>query len=126
MNFLRLLPVLISFLLLAAHHFRAGQTVVVVLLLSLLLLLLVRNSWVPRVIQLVLVLAAFEWLRTLIAIASVRMHTGEPWSRMAMILGAVALFTALSGLVFRTTALRARYSEPRFSADVRGKGIDIR
>lgn len=113
MNFLRLLPVLISFLLIAAHFFRAGQTVVVVLLSSLLLLLMVRHVWVPRVIQLVLVLAALEWLRTLYAIASVRMQTGEQWSRMAMILGAVALFTALSGLVFRTAALRARYSEPK-------------
>jgi hypothetical protein len=113
MNFLRLLPVLISFLLIAAHFFRAGQTVIVVLLLCLLLLLMVRNVWVPRVIQLVVVLAALEWLRTLYAIAIVRIQLGEPWSRMAMILGAVALFTALSGLVFRTKALRARYSEPK-------------
>ena len=111
MNFLRLLPVLISFLLIEAHFFRAGQTVVVVLLLSLLLLLLVRNVWVPRAMQLVLVLAALEWLRTLYAIAGVRMQTGEPWARLAIILGAVALFTALSGLVFRTAALRARYSD---------------
>ncbi len=114
MNLLRLLPVLISFLLIAAHFFRAGQTVIVILLLALLLLLLVRNAWVPRVIQLVLVLSAFEWLRVLFAIASVRMHMGEPWLRMAFILGAVALFTALSGLVFRTAALRARYSDSNY------------
>ena len=111
MNFLRLLPVLISFLLIAAHFYRAGMAVSAYLLLSLLLLLLVRNVWVPRVIQLVLVLAACEWLRTLINIAQLRIDMDMPWLRMAVILAAVALFTALSALVFRTAALRSRYSD---------------
>ena len=116
MNFLRLLPVLISFLLIAAHFLRAGHTVVVVLLMALLLLLTVRNAWVPRVIQVILVLAAVEWLRTLFTIANLRMQTGEPWARMAMILAAVALFTALSGMVFRSAALRAKFSESKDGA----------
>jgi len=115
MNFLRLLPVFISFLMLAAHFFRAGQTPIVILLMSTLFLLLVRRNWVPWLIQLILVLAAVEWLRTLFVIAQVRIHMGEPWIRMAMILGAVALLTVLSGLVFRTAALQAWYSESRTS-----------
>ncbi|MGA9574304.1 MAG: hypothetical protein WBS20_10200 [Lysobacterales bacterium] len=111
MNFLRLLPVIFSFLLIAAHFYRAGQVVSAFLLLSLLLLLMVRNAWVPRVMQLVLVLAAVEWLRTLFTIAQLRIEMGAPWGRMAVILGMVALFTALSGLVFRTAALRSRFSD---------------
>ena len=110
MNFLRLLPVFISFLLIAAHFYRAGLAVSAYLLLSLLFLLLIRNVWVPRVIQVVLVLAALEWVRTLVNIAEVRIGMDMPWVRMAVILGAVALFTALSGLVFRSAALRSRYS----------------
>ena len=118
MNFLRLLPVMISFLLIAAHFYRAGLAVSAFLLLSLLLLLAIRNVWVPRVIQLFLVLAAFEWVRTLVNIAQMRIDMGVPWVRMAVILGVVALFTALSGLVFRTAALRSRYSgAPRQRAD---------
>ncbi len=110
MNFFRLLPVLISFLLVAAHFFRAGQVFFVILMLCMPLLLLLRQSWVPVVIQVVLLLAAVEWLRTLINIAQLRVHTGEPWVRMAVILGAVALFTAASGLVLRNAALRAWFT----------------
>lgn len=109
-NFLRLLPVFISFLLLAAHFLRSGQTIVVIALLLLPLLLLLRSDWVPRVIQLVLLLGAFEWLWTLYSVAQIRIGLGMPWTRMAVILGAVALFTALSCLVFRAKALRKRFA----------------
>ena len=110
MNFLRLLPVFISFLILAAHFLRAGQTAVIIFLLSLLLLLMIRKFWVPWVIQLTLLVGAVEWLRTLLSVAQIRIDSGMPWTRMAIILGAVALFTALSGLVFRNASLRARYA----------------
>ena len=109
MNFLRLLPVIISLLLLGAHFLRAGQSILVTASLLLIIPLLLRNAWVPRLIQLVLVLGAVEWLRTLYNVAQIRMDMGMPWTRMALILGGVALFTALSGLVFRSKKLRARY-----------------
>lgn len=111
MNILRLLPVVISFLLLAAHFLRAGQVVVMVLLLALLLLLFVRKFWVPWVIQVLLLLGAVEWVVTLYSVAQLRITIGEPWARMAIILGAVALFTALSSLVFRSKALQDRFSK---------------
>ena len=110
MNFLRLLPVFISFLLLAAHFVRAGQTVFAFIGLFLLLLLLIRKSWVPWVMQVALLLGAVEWLRTLYFVAQMRIEFDMPWMRMAIILGAVALFTAFSSLVFRSKALRNRYS----------------
>jgi len=109
MNFLKLLPVFISFLLMAAHFLRAGHTAVALVLLFLLLLLILRKTWVPWMIQLTLLLGAVEWLRTLFSVAQVRSEMGMPWTRMAIILGAVALFTAFSGLVFRSKALRKRY-----------------
>jgi hypothetical protein len=102
--------VFISFLLLAAHFVRAGQTLIVIVLVALLLLLFLRETWVPKVIQLVLLLGAFEWLRTLYSVAQVRIEFGMPWTRMALILGFVALFTALSCLVFRGKALRERFT----------------
>ena len=111
MNILKLLPVFISFLLLAAHFLRAGQMVVSIILLSVLWLLLLRKLWVPWVIQIILLLGAMEWLWTLYSFAQVRMEMGNPWMRMAIILGAVALFTALSCLVFRSKSLRRRYSD---------------
>ena len=110
MVFLRLLPVFISFLLLSAHFYRAGQIDLAIIPLLLFVPLIFRKSWVPWLIQLVLLLGAIEWLRTLYSVAQIRIEFGMPWVRMAVILGAVALFTALSGLVFRSKGLRKRYS----------------
>ena len=115
MNFLRLLPVFISFLLLSAHFVRASQTMLAVLPMLFLLLLIFRKSWVPRVIQLVLLLGAIEWLSTLVSVAQIRIEFGMPWIRMAIILGAVALFTAFSSLVFRNKALRKRYTDGKYT-----------
>jgi hypothetical protein len=84
---------------------------IAIVLLSLLLLLGLRKTWVPRVIQLTLLLGAVEWVRTLLSVAQLRVELGTPWTRMALILGVVALFTALSCLVFRSRALRERFSE---------------
>jgi hypothetical protein len=109
MNILRLLPVLVSFLVLAAHFLRSGNVAVVALCLALPLVLLVRRPWAARVVQLALLLGGLEWIRTLVALASHRQAMGEAWIRMAVILGAVGLVTLLSALVFRARALRERY-----------------
>jgi hypothetical protein len=109
MNALRLLPVILSILLLGAHFYRAGLEIAAVLCLALPFLLLLRKAWVPRLLQVVLVLGALEWLRALYGFAAVRIAFGDPWLRLALILGAVALFTGLSGLVFRNGKLRAFY-----------------
>ena len=74
-----------------------------------LLLLFLRQSWVPRVFQVLLVLGALEWLHTLYAFARIRIALEQPWTRLAVILGAVALFTGLSALVFRSRALKFLY-----------------
>lgn len=110
MNLVRLLPVLLSILLLAAHFFRAGQSWLVLLVLALPVLLFFRRRWVPMVFTLCLSLGALEWVRTAVTIAAYRSAVDEPWTRMALILGAVALFTACSAGVFRLSALRARYA----------------
>ncbi len=46
--------------------------------------------------RLLLLAGACEWIRTSVALAGVRIQLGEPWTRMVVILGAVALFTAMS------------------------------
>lgn len=110
MNFIRLLPVILSFLLIAAHFFRAGQVYLAVSCLLILLLLIPKKTWVPRVFQVLLVVAALEWLRSLFMFVQMRIAFDAPWTRLAIILGTLALLTALSGLVFRGKALRGRYS----------------
>ena len=110
MNFLRLLPVFISLLLLAAHFYRAGQFVLAVVALVLLILPAIRRPWVPWLMQLALFAGAVEWLLTAHRFVQIRIHYDQPWTRLAIILGAVAALTAISGLVFRNKALKARYS----------------
>ncbi len=110
MTVLRLMPVFLSAVVLAAHFSRADNFPMIVFSLIAPAILLVRRPWIARAFQVVLVCGALEWVRTMIAIAAQRQATGEPWTRMAVILGVVALVTALSALVFQTKSLRARYS----------------
>lgn len=110
MNFVRLLPVMISALLLAAHFYRAGQDVLVAIALLLPWMLLLKRTWVPLVLTVALIFGAFEWAHTLLRIAMIRAEMGAPWLRMALILGGVTLFTAASALVFRLPVLRRFYS----------------
>jgi len=109
MNFLRLLPVILSLLLLLAHFSRHNWSFLIIVPLILLGLLFLREDWVARLIQWVLVLASLEWLRTAVILALQRQDQGMPWARSAVILGAVCLFTLASALVFRGAGLRERY-----------------
>ena len=109
MNLLRLLPVLLSFGLLAAHFSRADLFPLVVISLVIPLLLLVRKAWVARTIQILLLLGAMEWIRSMFGYIEVRKSVGEDWGRLAIILIIVALLTACSGLVFRGKSLKLRY-----------------
>ena len=109
MTFVRCFPVILSTLVLGAHFSRAGNHVVVALLVLLPLILFVRKPWVPGLYVGILLLGSAEWVRTLVRIAAVRQAQGAPWTRMAIILGAVALVTALSALVFASKPMRERY-----------------
>jgi MFS superfamily sulfate permease-like transporter len=113
MNAIRLVPVVLSCVLLAAHYLRAGSLVVVVLCLMVPVLLFVTRRWVPRVMQAVLVFSAVEWMITAYEIAGVRMAMGVPWTKAAVILGVVAAWSLGSALLFETRALRKRYRAAR-------------
>jgi hypothetical protein len=106
---LLLAPAALAALLLAAHFYRADALWGVALAAVLVALLLVRRPWAARVAQAGLVLGALEWVRTLAAFAAVRVAMGQPYVRMALILGAVALATAFAAAAFESATLRARY-----------------
>jgi hypothetical protein len=109
-----MIPIVLSLVVLAAHFLRGGNLVVVLAILLVIPLLGVRRRWAARTIQVVLILGAVEWLRTLLMLAMSRMREGEPAVRMVIILGAVAVVTGLCALVFQTEAMRSRY---RFATD---------
>lgn len=109
MLFVRLIPMLISVLMLAAHFLRSGPTILVLLCLTIPLTLFVRRRWSLRLVQLFLLLGAAEWIRTLVALVLERQALGEPWLRLMIILGSVAAFTAGAALMLQAKKVRARY-----------------
>ena len=106
------LPVL-SILVLSAHFLRAGEYGIVALCAALLALLFVRRPWAARALQAALFLGAAEWIRTTVRFVQIRQGLGQPWTRLAVILGVVTILTAFSALLFETSRLRARYGLAR-------------
>ena len=109
MNLFKLLPIVLSALLLGAHFFRAGLSPLVVFALLFPGLLLFRRVWAVRLVQIILVLGALEWVRTLLILVGERRADGQPWGRLAIIIGLVAVFTGCSALLFCCRSLRKRY-----------------
>lgn len=103
------LPIILSLVVLAAHFLRGGCLPLALALLALAALLAVRRPWVARLLQMVLTLGALEWIRTLVTLAMERSERGEPFLRMALILGVVAAVTLGSALLFETAKLRRFY-----------------
>jgi hypothetical protein len=109
-----LLPVIISFLLIAAHFLRANNIILSTLsLLLLLVTLFVRKPLLAKIAQGVLVLGGMEWIRTGFVLAALRIQENRPWTRLGIIIGGVACFTLASALVFFTDTLKKRYGNLR-------------
>ena len=110
MNVVRLIPVILSAFLLAAHFLRMESIPLVALALLVPFVLLIRRPWAARVVQIALMIGAIEWVRTLLMLVARRQAEGEPWTRLAVILGAVAVFTLASVLPFSSSKpIRRRY-----------------
>ena len=109
---LLLLPAL-ALLLLGAHFFRAALVPLTVVCLGLMALLFVRARWAWLTLQVALTLGTLEWLRTAWEFASARAALGQPYTRLLVILGGVALLTALAALVLRAQTARSHFQSPR-------------
>jgi len=109
---LLLLPAF-ALLLLGAHFFRAALVPLTVACLGLLALLFVRTRWARVSLQVALAIGTLEWLRTAWEFASMRAAMGQPYTRLLVILGSVAMVTALSALALRTRTARDHFRSPR-------------
>jgi len=103
------IPVVLSLVVLGAHFLRYGNSIGVVGALALIALLIVRQPWVARLMQVVLVLGALEWTHTIYALVQVRATQGQPFTRMTIILGVVAAVTLCSALLFQSPTLKRIY-----------------
>lgn len=109
---LLLLPAF-ALLLLGAHFFRAALVPLTVACLGLVALLFVRARWAWVSLQVALTIGALEWLRTAWEFASMRAAMGQPYTRLLLILGSVAVVTALAAFVLRTKTARDHFRSPR-------------
>jgi hypothetical protein len=109
MPVLLLAPVALALAVLSAHFYRAGALLPLVVTVALIMLLPLRRRWVARLMQAGLVLGALEWLRTLAALVEVRQATGQPFARLAAVLGAVTIATLLCTLLFRVSAVQTHF-----------------
>lgn len=101
MKALQVTLVILCALLMGAHGLRAGHYVLVGLSLACPLLLMWPHPRATQLLQVALVLAAAEWIRTLVRIAALRQAQEAPWGRMAIILGTVAALNGLAVVVLR-------------------------
>ena len=101
--------IVLSLALLGAHFLRDGNMPLVVACLTLIGLLGIRHILVVRLVQISLVLGACEWLWTLYRLREVRIAIEQPYTRMTVILAAVAALTFCSALLFETRTLRDVY-----------------
>jgi hypothetical protein len=106
---LGIVAVFLSFAVLAAHFLRSGEIVLVGATLCLLVLLAIPKAWAARVLQLVLLAASIEWIRTMVEIVHARMAAGMPYTRTVLILSGVALYTLATAFAFHLPAMRRRY-----------------
>lgn len=109
MKALSLATIVLSLVVLGAHFLRYGNAIGVAASLGLIGLLVLRRAWVARLIQAALVIGAVEWIFTLYDLVQMRVAQGAPFGRMVIILGAVAVITAGSALIFQTRAMKQRY-----------------
>ncbi len=107
--FLKILPVILCFLLLAAHFGRAQIFILQYISILIPFLLFWKTKIAAFIIQACLLLAGIEWIRTAVYYARIRIEDGEPWLRLAIILGSVAALNFATILVFRTKSMKARY-----------------
>lgn len=102
------LPVL-ALLLLAAHFVHAGLWPVAAGCIASVALAWVGKPWAARVLQALLAIGVIEWVLTATTIAQLRIAHQQPYSRMLLILGSVAVFTVLAALAFQHPSLARRF-----------------
>ena len=94
----RSIPAVLALLLLAAHFYRDADFVPAALCVAAIALVFFRRRWAVVSLRVGLAAGTVVWIVTAWRIAQHRMADREPYLRMALILGAVAAFTAFAAL----------------------------
>lgn len=99
MRILRTVPAVLAGLLLAAHYLRRQDIPFMLASLAIVVLALVPRRAARVTARIALGVGVLIWLRTAVVFAHARMAQGVPYTRMLLIIGGVAAFTAIAALV---------------------------
>ncbi|MFA6029817.1 MAG: hypothetical protein WC969_08190 [Elusimicrobiota bacterium] len=106
----RLGPAFVACLLLAAHFLRWGKYgAVAVCFFIPSFALVVRRRWSLRLLQGLLGLGTLVWMQAGVRFGVERLQHGEPWMRMAVILGSVAGFSAVAAWLLEQPPVLSKY-----------------
>jgi hypothetical protein len=105
----RISLLVVAALLLGAHFLRAGDLPLVALCLAAPLLFLYRQRLSLVVLQLAAYGATASWVWTTLRLVETRRQFGQPYTAAVIILGAVALFTLVAGVLLNSRGMRERY-----------------
>lgn len=106
---MKIFLVILSFLILGAHFLREGNLLLAILSVAAPCFLFIRKRWALVAVQTFLSCGALLWIFATIDLVQARMSQGMPWLRMAVILGAVAAFTAYSAWALNGSKFRQKY-----------------
>jgi hypothetical protein len=105
----RLIPLILSAVLLAAHFLRSFDLMPMLFCLAAPFLLLIKKRWVLRILQALTVVSALIWSYALYVIIQERIFEGRSWVASAVILGIVAAFSLFSGWLLNSPKIRDNY-----------------
>lgn len=105
----RIILLSFSWLLIAAHFSRAENNLLVIISLAIPFLLFIKKRWSLVAVQVLTLCGALVWLFTTYNLIKSRIAVGEDWTRMAIILVAVAILTIVSGLLLGSAKIKERY-----------------
>jgi asparagine N-glycosylation enzyme membrane subunit Stt3 len=106
---LRTIMIIIASLMLGAHFMKASNLLLTLVYIIAPFILLIKKRWSLIALQALMYIGGGVWISTIIGIAQRRILSGEPWSRMAYILGAIALFTIVAGLLLNSPKVKEKY-----------------
>lgn len=103
-----ILPI-VSSVLLAAHFSRIQLDWLAVIAILFPLILLIKRKWILRIYQIYLVGGAIIWTERLLHLRKIRIEEGNPWIRLVIILGAIALISLVSAFLLQNKKVQKTY-----------------
>ena len=105
----RIVLYVVAAIVLAAHFYRDGNLPLVAVCVAVPFLFLYRRRPSLLALQALAYAGALVWIYTALDIVYVRNQLGRPWTAAVVILGAVAVFTAVAGALLNGRTMRDRY-----------------